>query len=271
MKTFKEFNEKSKGLYYNIHKRRKSGKRMRKKGEKGAPKPGDFKRAAGESVDESIINIRNEIETIKQRLQKASKDKQRKEVARLKKTLKSLQIKKQKLLRADVNEKAPNTSDAMKRYKSGKAGFTDIAHLKAKGLIKRSDGTKRKSKKYEKLDPKKHDAGDYVKDFQKSDAPQIKGKSKAKRQKMAIAAYLDAKDKMDEGKGKKKKKPESFEKQFDRRVVKTTKPEHKAKGYNWRIKGKDRPEVTIKLYKKKPGYQEFVKQLKRVAGHEFGG
>ena len=168
-------------------------------------------------------------------------------------------------------EKAPNTSDAMKRYKSGKAGFTDIAHLKAKGLIKRSDGTKRKSKKYEKLDPKKHDAGDYVKDFQKSDAPQFKGKSKAKRQKMAIAAYLDAKDKMDEGKGKKKKKPESFEKQFDRRVVKTTKPEHKAKGYNWRIKGKDRPEVTIKLYKKKPGYQEFVKQLKRVAGHEFGG
>jgi hypothetical protein len=216
MKTFKEFNEKSKGLYYNIHKRRKSGKRMRKKGEKGAPKPGDFKRAAGESVD----------------------------------------------------EKAPNTSDAMKRYK---AGFTDIAHLKAKGLIKRSDGTKRKSKKYEKLDPKKHDAGDYVKDFQKSDAPQFKGKSKAKRQKMAIAAYLDAKDKMDEGKDKKKKKPESFEKQFDRRVVKTTKPEHKAKGYNWRIKGKDRPEVTIKLYKKKPGYQEFVKQLKRVAGHEFGG
>ena len=45
-------------------------------------------------------------------------------------------------------EKAPDTSDAMKRYKSGKAGFTDIAHLKAKGLIKRSDGTKRKSDKY---------------------------------------------------------------------------------------------------------------------------
>lgn len=47
-----------------------------------------------------------------------------------------------------VKEKAPDTSDAMKRYKSGKAGFTDIAHLKAKGLIKRSDGTKRKSDKY---------------------------------------------------------------------------------------------------------------------------
>ena len=32
----------------------------------------------------------------------------------------------------------------MKRYKAGKAGFTDTAHLKAKGLIARSDGTKRK-------------------------------------------------------------------------------------------------------------------------------
>ena len=46
-------------------------------------------------------------------------------------------------------EKAPDTEDAMKRYKAGKAGFTDIAHLKAKGLIKRADGTKRKSPKYE--------------------------------------------------------------------------------------------------------------------------
>ena len=47
-----------------------------------------------------------------------------------------------------IGEKAPNTSDAMKRYKSGKAGFTDKAHLKAKGLIPRADGTKKKSDKY---------------------------------------------------------------------------------------------------------------------------
>ena len=47
-----------------------------------------------------------------------------------------------------IGEKAPNTADAMKRFKSGKAGFTDKAHLKAKGLIARSDGTKRKSDKY---------------------------------------------------------------------------------------------------------------------------
>ena len=47
-----------------------------------------------------------------------------------------------------LKEKAPNTADAMKRYKACKAGFTDKAHLKAKGLIARSDGTKRKSDKY---------------------------------------------------------------------------------------------------------------------------
>ena len=45
-------------------------------------------------------------------------------------------------------ENAPNTADAMKRYKAGKAGFTDKAHLKAKGLIARSDGKKKKSDKY---------------------------------------------------------------------------------------------------------------------------
>ena len=47
-----------------------------------------------------------------------------------------------------LGEKAPNTADAMKRFKAGKAGFTDKAHLKAKGLIPRSDGEKRKSDKY---------------------------------------------------------------------------------------------------------------------------
>jgi len=47
-----------------------------------------------------------------------------------------------------IKETPPNTADAMKRYKAGKAGFTDIAHLKAKGLIPRSDEKKRKSDKY---------------------------------------------------------------------------------------------------------------------------
>ena len=48
-----------------------------------------------------------------------------------------------------VREKAPDTADAMKRHKAGNAGFTDKAHLKAKGLIPRADGTKKVSPKYE--------------------------------------------------------------------------------------------------------------------------
>src|SRR6056300_1693896 len=63
---------------------------------------------------------------------------------------------------------------------------------------------------------------------------------------------------------------ETWEAGYKRRVVKTTKPEHKDKGYNWRIKGKDRPEISIKLYKEKPTPAQFNKQMKRVAGHEFG-
>jgi hypothetical protein len=127
----------------------------------------------------------------------------------------------------------------MKRHKAGKAGFTDKAHLKAKGLIPRSDGKKKVSPKYEDISKikkklskikgltkdqlkmlmamppvtlqtvinqlstlvmseklgKDADAGDYIDDFRKSDAPQFKGKSDKKIRDMAIAAYLDAKDK----------------------------------------------------------------------------
>ena len=64
---------------------------------------------------------------------------------------------------------------------------------------------------------------------------------------------------------------ETWEAGYKRRVVKTTKPEHKEKGMNWRIKGKDKAHLTIKLYKEKPSQAEFNKQMKRVAGHEFGG
>lgn len=44
----------------------------------------------------------------------------------------------------------------------------------------------------EKMNLAKADMGDVVKDFQTSDAPQFKGKSKKKKQKMAIAAKLEA-------------------------------------------------------------------------------
>jgi|TARA_B100001094_G_C17954031_1_gene682049 hypothetical protein len=102
------------------------------------------------------------------------------------------------------------------------------------------------------------------------------GRTDADRQRDAAAATARRKEadkdlakfrktnKMKEG-------SESWETGYKRRVVKTTKPEHKDKGYNWRIKGKDRPGISIKLYKEKPSQSEFNKQMKRVAGHEFGG
>ena len=127
MTTFKQFTE---SLWANIHKKRQrikrgSGEKMRKKGEKGAPTPAQMKRAKNESGHTEFAKTSAD--------HKREKDRAReRDVAR-----KNIQT-----------EKAPDTSDAMKRYKSGKAGFTDIAHLKAKGLIKRSDGTKRKSDKY---------------------------------------------------------------------------------------------------------------------------
>lgn len=138
MKTFKQFTE---SLWANIHKKRQrikrgSGERMRKKGEKGAPTPAQMKRAKNESGHTEFAKTSADHKREKEQLKvKHDREKDRareRDVAR-----KNIQT-----------EKAPDTSDAMKRYKAGKAGFTDIAHLKAKGLIKRSDGTKRKSDKY---------------------------------------------------------------------------------------------------------------------------
>ena len=67
------------------------------------------------------------------------------------------------------------------------------------------------------------------------------------------------------------KKSETWEAGYKRRVIKTTDADHKADGYNWRIKGKERPEISIKLYKEKPSQEQFNKEMARVAGHEFGG
>ena len=64
------------------------------------------------------------------------------------------------------------------------------------GIHKRMDQIKDKMHKvkYEELGPNAA-AGDYIDDFRKSDAPQFKGKSDKKIRKMAIAAYLDSKEK----------------------------------------------------------------------------
>jgi len=65
---------------------------------------------------------------------------------------------------------------------------------KHKEVMKQIDDMRKKLGIKEKLG-KNADAGDYIKDFRKSDAPQFKGKSDKKIRDMAIAAYLDAKDK----------------------------------------------------------------------------
>lgn len=88
------------------------------------------------------------------------------------------------------------------------------------------------------------------------------------------ADYVDSardymKGELKEGAGK--YKGETWEQGYKRRVVKTTDPKHKEKGYNWRIKGKERPNISIKLYKEKPSQAQYNAQMRRVAGHEFGG
>ena len=55
---------------------------------------------------------------------------------------------------------------------------------------------------------KNADAGDYIDDFRKSDAPQFKGKSDKKIRDMAIAAYLDKKDKSEGAYGYEKQDPD---------------------------------------------------------------
>jgi hypothetical protein len=82
--------------------------------------------------------------------------------------------------------------------------------------------------------------GTWIKDFQDSDAPQFKNADKEKRRDMAIAAFTAAGGKLDES-------SEAWEKDYDS------------------------AEISIRLYKDKPSFQEFTKQMKRVAGHEFGG
>ena len=68
---------------------------------------------------------------------------------------------------------------------------------KHKEIMKQIDDMRKKLGIKEKLG-KDADAGDYIDDFRKSDAPQFKGKSDKKIRDMAIAAYLDAKDKKEE-------------------------------------------------------------------------
>ena len=150
MKTFlelyDELNEKPKGLYYYINKKRKEGRKMRKKGEKGAPKASDFERAAQtakESVKEdghtAVAKVKSDIKDRKEKNKRD--DDQRLDRARTQDTAR-------KNIQTRV-ENAPSLAVLKKKIKSGtKLGSTETASAKARGLIPRADGTKRKSPKY---------------------------------------------------------------------------------------------------------------------------
>ena len=80
----------------------------------------------------------------------------------------------------------------------GKADADLAKQVRGEEVEKRTTAKNMLGQVREKLD-KDSDAGDYVKDFKKSDAPQFKGKSDKKKEKMAIAAYLDSKEEVELG------------------------------------------------------------------------
>ena len=152
------------GLWDNIRAKRARGERMRKKGEKGAPTQDQIK-IAQEDKEEQDADVKDKEGTQPKKYYKGL-DKKTKE-------------KRDAHFKKKVSGPAPGDEDE------------DGKPIKTKPSVH----TKKFAKMYgEKLD-KNADAGDYVKDFRKSDAPQFKGKSDKKIQKMAIAAYLSKKEK----------------------------------------------------------------------------
>ena len=194
MKTFlelyDELNEKPKGLYYYINKKRKEGRKMRKKGEKGAPKASDFERAAqtakeqlydrigptaklmkpilvkpkplgtapklggqtkrGQMVRPKPPKLPEDAHTPLDRVKDAhAREKQQDKNRRDRELDRArLQTARQKNTQTTV-ENAPSLAVLKKKIKSGtKLGSTETASAKARGLIPRADGTKRKSPKY---------------------------------------------------------------------------------------------------------------------------
>ena len=137
MQSFDEFYE---SLWANIHKKRQrikqgSGEKMRKKGEKGAPTPAQMDRAKGEGV-----NLDRENERIA-----------REKAADKKKFMDRRQRAKERdqQIAQTQSENAPSLAILKKKIKSGtKLGSTETSSAKARGLIPRADGTKRKSPKY---------------------------------------------------------------------------------------------------------------------------
>lgn len=102
----------------------------------------------------------------------------------------------------------------------------------------------------EVMDMKKADMGEVIKDFQDSDAPQFKGKSKDKKREMAIAAKLDAKDKKEET---------QVENKLINKVLEVIEQQVVDKGMRMKIKKKG-PKVKKQLSSKDFGQPEAIRQ-----------
>ena len=147
MKTFlelyDELNEKPKGLYYYINKKRKEGRKMRKKGEKGAPKASDFERAAQTAKESVQEGGHTEL------AKKSAEHKKEKEQLKVQHDKEKDRARERDVARKNIQTEAPSLAVLKKKIKSGtKLGSTETASAKARGLIPRADGTKRKSPKY---------------------------------------------------------------------------------------------------------------------------
>jgi hypothetical protein len=96
-----------------------------------------------------------------------------------------------------ISDMMDDMEASIKELQAKKKEFEDSK----KQMTKPTKGAKKDKKsedKPEELDEKlkpSMGAGAYVDDFRKSKAPQFKGKSKAKKQDMAVVAYLGAKQK----------------------------------------------------------------------------
>ena len=116
MKTFlelyDELNEEPKGLYYNINKKRKEGRKMRKKGEKGAPKAGDFERAAQTAKEDAHTPL-DRVKDAHAREKQQDKNRRDRELDRAR-----LQTARQKNTQTTV-ENAPSLAVLKKKIKSG--------------------------------------------------------------------------------------------------------------------------------------------------------
>ncbi len=114
---------------------------MRKKGEKGAPTPAQMARA--KSASEDAHTPLDRVKDAHAREKEQDRNRRDRELDRAR-----LQTARQKNTQTTV-ENAPSLAVLKKKIKSGtKLGSTETASAKARGLIPRADGTKRKSPKY---------------------------------------------------------------------------------------------------------------------------